>query len=104
MKGYRLSLYRHGQTKANEEGIYIGSTDFPLSDRGAVELAGKLDLYEYPRVQRVYSSPLLRCTETAEILFPDVPMFVTEELAERRFTRFKASEWGKCGRIMHQKL
>ena len=89
MKGYRLSLYRHGQTKANEEGIYIGSTDFPLSDRGAVELTGKLDLYEYPRVQRVYSSPLLRCTETAEILFPDVPMFVAEELRELNFGDFE---------------
>ena len=89
MKGYRLSLYRHGQTKANEEGIYIGSTDFPLSDRGAVELTGKMDLYEYPRVQRVYSSPLLRCTETAEILFPDVPMFVAEDLRELNFGDFE---------------
>ncbi len=89
MKGYRLSLYRHGQTRANEEGIYIGSTDFPLSDRGAVELTGKMDLYQYPRVQRVYSSPLLRCTETAEILFPDVPMFVAEDLRELNFGDFE---------------
>lgn len=89
MKGYRLSLYRHGQTRANEEGMYIGSTDFPLSDRGAVELSGKTDLYEYPRVQRVYSSPLLRCTETAEILFPDTPMYIAEELRELNFGDFE---------------
>lgn len=89
MKGYHLSLYRHGQTKANEEGIYIGSTDFPLSDKGAVELSGKMDLYEYPRVQRVYSSPLRRCTETAEILFPDVPLYLAEDLRELNFGKFE---------------
>ena len=27
MKGYHLSIYRHGRTKANDEGNYIGSTD-----------------------------------------------------------------------------
>lgn len=89
MKGYHLSLYRHGRTKANDEGIYIGSTDFPLSDKGAVELSGKTDLYEYPRVQRVYSSPLLRCTETAEILFPDVPLYLAEDLRELNFGKFE---------------
>lgn len=89
MKGYHLSLYRHGRTKANDEGIYIGSTDFPLSDKGAVELSGKMDLYQYPRVQRVYSSPLLRCTETAEILFPDVPLYLAEDLRELNFGTFE---------------
>jgi len=89
MKGYRLSLYRHGLTKANEEGVYIGNTDFPLSDKGAVELTGKMDLYQYPRVQRVYSSPLRRCTETAEILFPDVPLFTVPDLRELNFGEFE---------------
>ncbi|MDE5737222.1 MAG: histidine phosphatase family protein [Oscillospiraceae bacterium] len=89
MKGYHLSFYRHGKTKANEDGIYIGSTDFPLSDKGAVELSGKMDLYEYPRVQRVYSSPLLRCTETAEILFPEVPLYLIEDLRELNFGKFE---------------
>ena len=32
MKGYRISLIRHGQTAANEKGIYIGRTDYPLSE------------------------------------------------------------------------
>ena len=89
MKGDHLSLYRHGQTRANEEGIYIGSTDFPLSDKGAVELTGKMDLYQYPRVQRVYSSPLQRCTETAEILFPDMETYQIEELRELNFGDFE---------------
>ena len=43
MKGYRISVIRHGRTAANDKGIYIGRTDFPLSDKGAAELAGKMD-------------------------------------------------------------
>ena len=65
MKGYRISVIRHGRTAANDKGIYIGRTDFPLSDKGAAELAGKMDEFQYPNVARVYSSPLRRCTETA---------------------------------------
>ncbi|MBQ2265074.1 MAG: histidine phosphatase family protein [Oscillospiraceae bacterium] len=88
MRGYRMSLIRHGRTTANEKGIYIGSTDYSLSDKGAAELCSKLDLYEYPRVQRVYSSPLKRCTEIAEILFPDQELYVAEELRELNFGDF----------------
>ncbi len=88
MRGYRLSLFRHGRTAANENGIYIGSTDYSLSEKGAAELCAKLDLYEYPRVQRVYSSPLKRCTETAEILFPDQDLYIAHELRELNFGEF----------------
>ncbi len=88
MHGYRMSLIRHGRTAANEQGIYIGNTDYPLSDKGRAELCGKMDLFEYPRVQRVYSSPLCRCTETAEILFPEVPMRIEENLRELNLGEF----------------
>lgn len=82
MKGYRISLIRHGMTSANEKGVYIGKTDVPLSDKGAAELAAKMDEFDYPTVHRVYSSPLRRCTETAEILFPDTQMCIVEDLRE----------------------
>ncbi len=78
MKGYRISIIRHGRTDANDNGIYIGSTDLPLSAKGAGELAAKMDEFEYPAVHRVYSSPLKRCTETAEILFPDTERIICE--------------------------
>jgi len=89
IKGYRLSLIRHGLTFANENGIYIGKTDLPLSDMGASELCSKLEEYEYPRVHRVYTSPLVRCTETAEILFPNTETCVVEDLRELDFGEFE---------------
>ena len=82
MKGYRISVLRHGLTEANEKGIYIGSTDLPLSGKGAAELISKMDEFDYPSVHRVYSSPLRRCTETAEILFPCTEMCTVDDLRE----------------------
>ena len=89
MKGYRISVIRHGRTAANEKGIYIGRTDYPLSDRGSAELCNKMDEFVYPNVARVYSSPLLRCRETAEILFPDTTLQTVDNLIEMDFGDFE---------------
>ena len=62
-----LILTRHGKTAGNLLGRYIGSrTDEPLCDEGREELAGK----QLPEVERLYVSPMKRCVETAEILWP----------------------------------
>ena len=89
MKNYQISLFRHGRTDANDRGQYIGTTDFPLNDRGRSELLDKTDRYVYPKVQRVYTSPLQRCTETAEILFPDREIVVAEDFRELHFGKFE---------------
>lgn len=89
MRGYRISLFRHGQTDANEKGIYIGHTDYPLSEKGASELYNKLDEFMYPHVAKVYSSPLRRCTETAEILFPEVELQTLPNLIEMNFGAYE---------------
>jgi alpha-ribazole phosphatase len=89
MKGYRISIYRHGATKGNEEGLYIGQTDYPLSDSGREALILKKARYEYPAVGRVYSSPLLRCLQTAEILFPGVGTVIADDFTEMNFGIFE---------------
>ena len=89
MKGYRISILRHGMTDANENGIYIGTTDLPLSRKGESELAAKMDEFDYPSVHRVYSSPLRRCTETAEILFPETELVPVEGLRELDLGEFE---------------
>ena len=60
MKGYRISLIRHGRTEANDKGIYIGRTDYPLSQKGISELYNKLDEFEYPHVGKFIA---VRCSD-----------------------------------------
>ncbi|MBQ5333915.1 MAG: histidine phosphatase family protein [Oscillospiraceae bacterium] len=89
MKSYRLSILRHGRTAANEDGIYIGKTDLPLSEGGKDELRELYDTHEYPKVQRVYSSPLERAVQSAEILFPDREIIEVDDLREMDFGVFE---------------
>lgn len=89
MKGYRLALVRHGITQANTEGRYIGITDVPLSQKGVMDLYKKTDKSEYPSVQKVYTSPLKRCTQTADILFPNRYTAELGLLAEMNFGDFE---------------
>ncbi len=61
-----LLLVRHGETSANVDGVWHGSTDAPLTSRGqdqAERIASHLG--ERGDVKALYSSPLLRARETA---------------------------------------
>ena len=78
-------LIRHGQTQGNLERRYIGSTDEPLCGWGREALAGK----SVPPVEKVYTSPLCRCRETASLLYPQMPQEVIDGLRETDFGAFE---------------
>jgi broad specificity phosphatase PhoE len=63
-----LLLVRHGQSTANAKGIWQGQMEFPLSESGRAQaaLAGR-GLSDEP-FEGLYSSPLSRAFETAEII------------------------------------
>lgn len=88
MRGYRVTVLRHGATEATQRGVYIGVTDYPLSSQGKAELYAKRAEFEYPNVDMVYSSPLKRCTETARILFPDNEIKTLDAFRELDFGEF----------------
>lgn len=81
----KIYLIRHGQTPGNKLGRYIGTTDEPLSEDGK-EFLKKLT---YPSPEMLYVSPLLRCVETAGILFPEKELHIIDELSECDFGEFE---------------
>ncbi|MCH4239014.1 MAG: histidine phosphatase family protein [Oscillospiraceae bacterium] len=79
MRSYTICLIRHGLTAGNMEGRYIGSTDLPLCSEGEKLLQQQKDEHPYPQVDMCYSSPMLRCLQTAKILYPELtPQIVTD--------------------------
>ena len=72
MQSYVINLIRHGAIDETLKGKYIGSTDVHLSKKGREGLVKIKETVGYPYAGRLYSSPLLRCIETCEILFPGV--------------------------------
>ena len=89
MKGYRIAFIRHGMTQANLDGRYIGTTDLPLCREGADQLYEKIEKYDYPSVQKVYTSPLKRCKQTISILQPNRLVAEMPELREMDFGKFE---------------
>lgn len=89
MRTYRIHFIRHGLTEANTDGRYIGVTDLPLSESGADELDRIRVKGELPETGLLFTSPLKRCLETCEILFPETEPCVIEELKEFDFGDFE---------------
>ena len=90
MKTFKLHLIRHGLTSGNLQGLYIGSgTDIPLCDEGRAQLKTLKKDFDYPVVPLVFTSPMKRATETAEILFPGVRQIELDDLREMAFGKFE---------------
>lgn len=90
MKTLRIHLIRHGETDANTLGQYIGcKTDLPLSPEGFKELQNLSESIPYPEVDCLYSSPLLRCRQSAAVLYPDTGLVTVDNLKEYDFGDFE---------------
>ncbi len=76
-------------TTGNEEGRYVGHQDLGLSLQGQEELQYLKDTCVYPDPPVLFTSPLRRCTETCEILFPETRPVIMRELIEYNFGEFE---------------
>ncbi|MBQ9045862.1 MAG: histidine phosphatase family protein [Oscillospiraceae bacterium] len=83
----RILLIRHGMTLLGEQKRYQGSTDTPLSESGRDALRRVDD------ADHVYHSPLLRASETAQILFPHAGKSAVSDLREMHFGVFEGRGW-----------
>lgn len=87
----RLHLIRHGQTRANAEMRYCGSTDLPLSEAGRKGLAERKQRGGYPAPDTcaVYTSGMRRTEETLSILYGEIPHGVLHGMREIDFGAFE---------------
>lgn len=89
MKTYKIHFIRHGLTEANVDGRYIGVTDVPLSSVGVSELESVKSEGFLPNASLVFTSPLSRCKDSCEILYPGNTPIVIDEWAEYDFGEFE---------------
>ncbi len=88
-----ILFIRHGQTAGNLRRAYIGRTDEPLCPEGEAALREKLAAGLYPPAELVFASPLLRCRQTAALLYPGIEPVVIDELRECDFARFEGKTY-----------
>ena len=80
----QIVFVRHGQSTANAEKRWQGQLDYELSEEGRKqsELLRDRFLSEAFLPNFVYSSPLIRALETAEIALPDTNLIQIDDLKE----------------------
>lgn len=86
---YRLHLIRHAKTIGNLEGRFVGTSDLPILPQSAEQIASFKRENIYPKVSRVYTSPLLRCKQTAELIYPDEPIEIVNGIRELDFGTYE---------------
>ena len=102
----KLFMIRHGATAGNLEKRYVGRTDEGLTEQAVSDLKEEaLKLREISgNVAAIITSPMKRCLETAEILFPEklyehVPRIQKAGLSEcdfgMRSISILSTRWGE---------
>ena len=77
-----IYIIRHGKTELNMANVLQGRSDHPLNDEGiqqAKEAAMKLQGVAF---SHVFSSPLIRALQTAELIVPGLTPVIDERLIE----------------------
>lgn len=99
--GLRIALIRHATTEGNKRGVYLGcGSDNGISESGRVStlefsehmrksVSDKCEITEYYENALLFVSPLKRCAETADILFPGKTKIVIDEIKEMDFGDFE---------------
>lgn len=84
-----INFIRHGKTAGNIEKRYIGKTDEQLCTEGKEEIKNN----KYPDCDIVISSPMKRCIQTTEIIYPDKKIIICDDLRECDFGNFEGKNY-----------
>lgn len=91
-----LYIIRHGATKSNKRHAYLGNTNEPLSNEGGEQIIfyNKAGRYQKEKDNLlIFSSPMLRCLQTKDILYPDTRAILLPEWKEIDFGRFEGKNY-----------
>ena len=89
-----LYIIRHGKTEMNAKMLMQGRSDYPLNETGiaqAEEAAGRFADMGV-RIDKVYTSPLIRAVQTAERIAPDAELAVEQRLIEMDYGPYEGMD------------
>lgn len=88
-----IVFIRHGRTPANKEYRYLGKTDESLSLEGIEVLRQEKAEKIYPEIDYLFASPMKRCIETADILYPGKVPILVPQWKEMDFGLFEGKNY-----------
>ncbi len=87
----QIFLIRHGLTEGNLKKRYIGRTDEALCLEGKQKLSERMKMY--PDVEKIFASPMKRCLETAELIYPGRKVQILTDFRECDFGVFEGKNY-----------
>ena len=82
-----IYIIRHGQTEKNKAKVLQGRSDVPLNDAGRQQAAEVRERFEREGISfdKIYTSPLVRAVETAQIVAGAAPHQIVAGAAPQQF-------------------
>lgn len=97
-----LTIVRHGQTDANIDKVWAGSTNSPLTPHGQKQAQASAHFIHthYRPIENIYASPLDRAHDTARAIAD--PLALTPEI-DPDLAEFDLGDWeGKSFKSLHE--
>lgn len=89
-----IYIVRHGQTEKNKANVLQGRSDVPLNDAGRRQAEEVRDRFIAAgiRFDLIYTSPLIRAVQTAEIIAGRTPKIVDDRLIEMDYGPYEGMD------------
>ena len=91
----KIILIRHGESLANANRIYLGHTDWDLSEKGYEQAEAVANKIKHIKIDRIYSSDLIRAYNTA---LPHAKLRNMEVIAKKELREVYLGKW-ECRKI-----
>ena len=87
-----IYIIRHGKTELNKANVLQGRSDHPLNEEGILQAKAAAERLRQIRFDHVFSSPLTRALQTAEIVAPGLPPVIDERLIEMDYGPYEGTD------------
>ena len=89
-----IYIIRHGQTELNNANALQGRSDYPLNENGIAQAreAGRWLMEQGIVFSHVYSSPLKRAIQTAELVAPGKTILIDDRLIEMDYGPYEGMD------------
>ena len=77
-----IYIIRHGKTELNRANVLQGRSDYPLNEEGILQAKTASEKLRSVSFDHVFSSPLIRALQTAEIIVPEKKPVIDNRLIE----------------------
>lgn len=93
----KITLVRHGETDWNAQHKLMGRADIPLNSKGIAQAHELVKELADTPFDAIYTSPLLRAKQTADIIGSafHMPLFERTDLFERNYGTLAGSSWAE---------